>query len=149
MGRALATLCSGALFGFGLVLAGMTNPAKVAGFLDVAGTWDPSLAFTMGGALLVTLFAFPWLEKRGTTAFGDALHLPTRSDIDVPLVAGAALFGLGWGIAGYCPGPAVASLGRGSGDAAIFLAAMVAGMQGKRWLLDPWIATRPPPTRAR
>ena len=140
MGRMLGAAISGLVFGFGLVLSGMTNPQKVVGFLDIFGAWDPSLALVMGGALAVSLVAFPLVTKRGKPLFDDLLHLPTRNDIDAPLVVGSALFGVGWGIAGYCPGPALASLGRPVGDAALFVAAMIAGMLAKRWLLDPLLA---------
>ena len=133
----LAAAASGALFAVGLVISGMTQPAKVIGFLNLGGLgaspWDPSLAFVMGGALLVTLLAFaltppkpshpgrkPWLA--------DAFQLPTRRDIDAPLILGALLFGVGWGLAGYCPGPALASVISGGRDAGLFVLAMLLGM---------------------
>jgi uncharacterized protein len=138
--RAFWALLSGAIFAVGLVLGGMTQPAKVLGFLDIGGLargvsstaeqgfWDPSLAFVMAGALLVTLVAF-WLVPRRAAPLADLkFHLPTRNDIDARLLAGAALFGIGWGLAGYCPGPALASLLSGSTDTLIFVGAMVAGM---------------------
>ena len=141
MNRLFGALASGVLFGFGLVLAGMTNPQKIVGFLDVFGVWDPSLALVMGGALAVTASLFPLIIKRGKPLFDTRLDLPTRRDIDVPLVVGSALFGVGWGVAGYCPGPALASLGRPVADAALFVVAMIAGMLVKRWILDPRLAT--------
>jgi uncharacterized membrane protein YedE/YeeE len=119
MGRTMVALAAGLLFGAGLALAEMTNPAKVLAFLDVAGAWDPSLAFVMGGGLAV--MAVAW-QVHGTS------DPPLRSGIDARLVAGAALFGLGWGLAGLCPGPALAVLSTGSPDAALFVAAMVAGI---------------------
>ena len=139
-GRLLGAAASGLIFGFGLVWSGMTDPRKVVGFLDVFGTWDPSLGLVMAGALAVTLVTFPLVTRRNTPVFEDVLHLPTRTDIDAPLVAGSVIFGIGWGIAGYCPGPALASLGAPIPDAAIFVAAMIAGMLGKRVLLDPLFA---------
>jgi uncharacterized membrane protein YedE/YeeE len=118
----------GLLFGWGLLLAGMTDPGKVQGFLDLFGLWDPSLAFVMGGAIAVGFVAFTLAKKRTTTFFGGALHLPTSKDIDLPLVFGSLLFGAGWGLAGFCPGPALVSLGAGQPKAAVFVAAMLVGM---------------------
>ena len=118
----------GLLFGWGLMLAGMTDPGKVIGFLDLAGAWDPSLAFVMGGAIAVGFFAFALAKKRTTNLFGGALHLPTSRDIDRPLVIGALLFGAGWGMAGFCPGPGIVSMAAGEFKGLVFVAAMVAGM---------------------
>jgi hypothetical protein len=118
----------GLLFGVGLIVAGMTDPSKVLGFLDLAGTWDPSLAFVMGGGILVGLGAFATAKKRTTTFFGGAMHLPTSTDIDKRLIGGGLMFGAGWGLAGFCPGPAIVSLGAGQPKAAVFVAAMLAGM---------------------
>jgi uncharacterized membrane protein YedE/YeeE len=118
----------GLLFGVGLIVAGMTDPSKVLGFLDLAGTWDPSLAFVMGGGILVGLGAFATAKKRTTTFFGGAMHLPTSTDIDKRLIGGGLLFGAGWGLAGFCPGPAIVSMGAGQPKAAVFVAAMLAGM---------------------
>jgi uncharacterized membrane protein YedE/YeeE len=106
----------------------MTDPGKVIGFLDVAGTWDPSLAFVMGGAILVGFFAFRLAGKRGRAFLGGAMHLPTRRDIDARLVGGSIVFGIGWGLAGFCPGPALVSFGMGVDKAAIFVAALLGGM---------------------
>lgn len=130
-------MLSGALFAVGLVVSGMTQPAKVMGFLNVGGifaperfgAWDASLAFVMGGALLVTLVAFAVTPREGNTPWAaPSFELPTRQDIDRNLVLGAALFGVGWGLAGYCPGPAIASLLYGGLDAIYFIAALVVGM---------------------
>ncbi len=118
----------GLLFGIGLILSGMVDPGKVLGFLDLAGPWDPSLAFVMGGAILVGVFAFAVARKRTTSFLGDAMRLPTSGVIDRRLVGGGLLFGVGWGLAGYCPGPALVSLGAGQPKAAVFVAAMLVGM---------------------
>lgn len=118
----------GLLFGLGLILAGMTDPSKVLGFLDLAGRWDPSLALVMGGAILVGLGAFAIAKKRTTTFFGGAMHLPSSSDIDKRLIVGSLLFGAGWGLAGFCPGPAIVSLGAGQPKAVVFVVAMLLGM---------------------
>lgn len=118
----------GLLFGTGLVVSGMTDPGKVIGFLDLFGTWDPSLALVMGGANLVGLVAFTVAKKRTTTFLGDAMHLPTSRDIDKRLLLGSLLFGAGWGLAGFCPGPAIVSLGAGQAKAAVFVAALLVGM---------------------
>lgn len=118
----------GLLFGLGLILSGMSNPGKVLGFLDLAGNWDPSLAFVMGGAILVGLVAFQVARKRTQTFLGGALKLPNRTDIDKRLVIGSLTFGVGWGLAGFCPGPALVSLGSGQPKALIFVIAMLVGM---------------------
>ena len=118
----------GLLFGVGLILAGMTDPSKVLGFLDLTGMWDPSLAFVMGGAVLVGVGAFAVAKKRTTTFLGGALNLPTSNAIDKRLIGGGLLFGAGWGLAGFCPGPAIVSLGAGEPKAAVFVVAMLAGM---------------------
>lgn len=120
----------GLLFGLGLILSGMTNPAKVLGFLDLFGQWDPSLAFVMGGAILVGIFAFALAKKRTTNFFGGALHLPKSSDIDKRLIIGSLMFGIGWGLAGFCPGPVLVSMAAGHEKALIFVAAMLVGMMG-------------------
>jgi uncharacterized membrane protein YedE/YeeE len=118
----------GLVFGIGLIVAGMTNPAKVQGFLDLAGNWDPSLALVMGGAILVGLVAFRLAGKRERALLGDAMRLPTATHIDRRLVLGGLAFGAGWGLAGFCPGPALASLATGGAKVLIFTGAMVAGM---------------------
>lgn len=122
----------GLLFGLGLIISGMTNPAKILAFLDIAGNWDPSLIFVMGGAVLVGLVAFYLAKKRTHSFLGGAMQIPTRRDIDRPLIVGSALFGVGWGLAGFCPGPALVSLGSGEIKALVFVMAMIAGM----WLFD-------------
>jgi uncharacterized membrane protein YedE/YeeE len=124
----LIAFISGLIFGVGLILSGMTNPAKVIGFLDFAGAWDMSLAFVMGGAILVGLIAFHIAAKRPKALLGDVMRLPTATQIDRRLIGGALVFGVGWGLAGYCPGPAFTSLLSGSGKPVIFLVAMFAGM---------------------
>jgi len=118
----------GLIFGLGLILSGMTDPSKVIGFLDLSGAWDPSLAFVMGGAVLVGVFAFAIAKKRTSTFLGGALRLPTTSQIDRRLLVGALLFGAGWGLAGFCPGPALVSMSAGQPKALLFVAAMVTGM---------------------
>jgi uncharacterized membrane protein YedE/YeeE len=118
----------GVLFGLGLIISGMTNPAKVLAFLDIAGSWDPSLIFVMGGAVLVALIAFYLAKNRTQSFLGGAMHIPTRRDIDRPLIIGSALFGVGWGLAGFCPGPALVSLGSGELKALVFVVAMLGGM---------------------
>ena len=124
----VAALAAGLVFGIGLILSGMTDPGKVIGFLDVAGAWDPSLAFVMGGAIVVGTFAFALAGRRGRTFLGGALQLPARRDIDARLVSGSVVFGIGWGLAGFCPGPALVAFGAGINQAAIFVAAMLGGM---------------------
>jgi uncharacterized membrane protein YedE/YeeE len=124
----VAALLSGLLFGAGLFISGMTNPAKVLGFLDVAGTWDPSLAFVMGGALAVNALAFAATRRRARPLFAEKFALPTLRELDVDLLSGAGLFGVGWGLVGLCPGPALASLLRGDPQIYAFVAAMTAGM---------------------
>lgn len=126
------SLVSGLLFGAGLALGGMTDPGKVVAFLDIAGAWDPSLAFVMGSALLVTFPVFAWVRRSTRPLFAERFQLPTRRDLDPQLLVGAALFGIGWGIAGLCPGPAIANLAAGSPEILLFVATMVAGM----WLRD-------------
>lgn len=118
----------GLLFGLGLILSGMTDPGKVLGFLDLFGAWDPSLAFVMMGAIAVGFFAFAIAKKRTTTMLGGALHLPKASHIDKRLVIGSIVFGIGWGLAGFCPGPALVSMASGQIQALWFVAAMVVGM---------------------
>jgi uncharacterized membrane protein YedE/YeeE len=118
----------GVLFGIGLIISGMSNPKKILNFLDLAGNWDPSLIFVMGGAILVGLAGFYLVSKRSEVFFGGALHIPTRRDISKPLIIGSLIFGAGWGIAGFCPGPAIVALGAGHLKAFVFILAMLAGM---------------------
>lgn len=122
------SLLAGLVFGLGLIVSGMANPAKVLGFLDLAGAWDPSLALVMGGAVAVGALAFALARRRTVSLLGAALHLPTARSIDRRLVLGSVVFGVGWGLAGFCPGPALVALGMGNGKALIFVAAMLAGM---------------------
>lgn len=119
---------SGLLFGLGLGVAGMIRPAKVLGFLDVAGSWDPSLAFVMLGAIAVHAVAYRQVRRRPSPLFDVRFHLPARTEIDRPLLAGAALFGVGWGLAGYCPGPGLVSMSGGQPKALAFVTAMIVGM---------------------
>lgn len=130
--NALAAFAAGLVFGFGLLLSGMADPGKVKGFLDLAGAWDPSLAFVMAGAIGVGFFAFRIAGRRGQSLFGGPMQLPQRSDIDTRLVAGSVVFGIGWGLAGFCPGPAVVALGAGYDKAFVFVLAMLAGMLAYR-----------------
>lgn len=125
---ALAHLVAGLLFGTGLVISGLINPAKVLNFLDISGTWDPSLAFTLGGAVLTTAVGYKLAFVRGKPLLSDRFHVPSASEIDTRLILGAALFGIGWGLVGYCPGPAIAALSLGGAPTAIFTVAMLAGM---------------------
>jgi uncharacterized membrane protein YedE/YeeE len=124
----IMALLVGLLFGVGLIISGMTDPGKVIGFLDLAGNWDPSLGFVMGGAILVGLVAFRFASGRTRSLLGDVMRLPTASQIDRRLVLGGLAFGAGWGLAGYCPGPALASIASGGAKPLIFTAAMLAGM---------------------
>ena len=126
--QALAALLSGLVFGLGLIVSGMFNPAKVLGFLDLAGRWDPSLAFVMASAIGVGLPAFAWARRRERSLLGADMQLPTSRRIDRRLIAGSLLFGIGWGVAGFCPGPALVALGAGELKALVFVAAMLAGM---------------------
>jgi uncharacterized membrane protein YedE/YeeE len=121
-------LISGLVFGFGLILSGMANPAKVIGFLDLAGSWDPSLAFVMGGAIAIGFFAFKYAETRDTTLLGEELNLPRNNTIDKRLIGGSLVFGAGWGLGGFCPGPGLVSLGMGYSGGIIFALSMVVGM---------------------
>ncbi|WP_312569155.1 YeeE/YedE family protein [Comamonas sp.] len=125
---AIAALLSGLVFGLGLIVSGMGNPAKVQNFLDIFGAWDPSLGLVMGGAIAVGLLAFTWAKRRKTSVLGEPMQLPTSSVVDRKLLTGAALFGAGWGLAGFCPGPAVMNLATLHTEVWLFVAAMLAGM---------------------
>lgn len=129
----MLALAAGLLFGVGLAVSGMTDPDKVLNFLDLFGRWDPSLALVMGGALAVSVPGFAWVRSRGSSMLGDPLADAPSPRLDTRLLAGSALFGIGWGIAGYCPGPALANLSRG-GEALWFLLALLAGSQLARLL---------------
>ncbi|WJV54762.1 YeeE/YedE family protein [Pectobacteriaceae bacterium CE90] len=124
----LFSLLAGVIFGIGLLVSGMANPAKVIGFLDITRIWDPSLAFVMGGAISVAFCAFRSIRNRTQSVYGGPISLPTRTHIDKRLVGGAILFGLGWGLAGICPGPALVLLGTGATKGIVFVVAMLAGM---------------------
>lgn len=131
--RLMAFLC-GLLFGSGLLVSGLANPAKVLAFLDLTGAWDPSLALVMAGAIGVALLPFTLAKQRARSLLGAPIQLPTRRDIDRPLVIGSLLFGVGWGLAGICPGPAVTLLGSGCWQAYVFFAALLAGSFGYEFL---------------
>lgn len=124
----LTALVSGIIFGIGLIVSGMFNPAKVLGFLDIAGQWDPSLIFVMIGAIGIGFFAFRFAKQRGKTLLETSLFLPVNQMVDVRLISGSLLFGVGWGIAGICPGPALVLAGSGYTEGIIFVIAMLAGM---------------------
>jgi len=126
--QTLTAFASGLLFGVGLLLGGMTDPRKVIGFLDVAGAWDPSLAFVMLGAVAVHFVAYRWVRGSASPLFADEFAIPKLRHIDAKLVGGSAVFGVGWGLAGYCPGPGIVSLGAGSRDALVFVVTMLVGM---------------------
>ncbi|SIP91255.1 hypothetical protein SAMN05880590_101167 [Rhizobium sp. RU35A] len=124
----LAALGCGTLFGFGLSLSGMLDPARVQGFLDPFGAWDPSLIFVLGGAVLVAMAGMAWVRRMPQPVLADQFQIPTNRRIDRPLVLGSALFGIGWGLGGFCPGPAISALPLGFGAVLLFVIAMVAGM---------------------
>lgn len=130
----IAALLSGLVFGLGLLVSGMANPAKVLGFLDLGGLWDPSLAFVMGGAIAVAAVAFAVARRRSVSLLGTAMRLPSARQIDRRLVGGSLLFGVGWGVAGFCPGPALVGVGMGLAQAGVFVAAMLVGMGLFAWL---------------
>lgn len=135
MSRVLAGGLCGVLFGVGLALAQMIDPNKVLAFLDLAGAWDPSLTLVMGGGAGVTALLFPWVLRRSRPQLDSRFYLPTKQRVDGRLISGAALFGVGWGLAGYCPGPALVALTLGTADPWLFVAAMIAGsLACKVWL---------------
>lgn len=125
---ALTALLSGLVFGLGLLVSGMANPAKVLGFLDIFGNWDPSLAFVMAGAIAVGMVAFVFANRRTVSLLGAEMNLPGAGRVDRRLMIGSTLFGIGWGVAGFCPGPALVAIGMGQGKALVFGAALLAGM---------------------
>ena len=133
--RALFAFLAGALFGAGLFVSGMTDTAKVQGWLDVFGDWDPTLAFVMGGALIVAAPAFWIVRRRGKPFLAPAHSIPTNRALDAPLMIGAVMFGVGWGLVGFCPGPAVAALGLGGMKAWVFFVAMLGGMAAYDFML--------------
>lgn len=118
----------GLIFGLGISMSGMANPAKVLNFFDVAGSWDPSLAFVMGGAVVVTYFGYRWVLARSKPLYDTRFRLPSRSDIDLKLISGSLIFGLGWGLAGFCPGGALPALGTGNLTVMLFVAALITGI---------------------
>ena len=128
----LSALAAGLIFGLGLTVSGMIDPAKVLGFLDIAGDWDPSLLFVLGGAVVTATIGFRLVQRRRAPLFADRFHLPASSGIDGHFILGAALFGIGWGLAGFCPGPALAGLVLGLWQPWLFVAAMLAGMTAHR-----------------
>ncbi len=130
----VTAMLAGLMFGLGLIVSGMADPAKVLGFLDLAGAWDPSLAFVMAGAIAVGLVAFTMAKRRSRSLLGLQMRLPQSGAIDRRLVGGSLLFGAGWGLAGFCPGPALVALGMGEPRAGVFVLAMLAGMGLFEWL---------------
>ncbi|MBB5210662.1 DUF6691 family protein [Microbulbifer hydrolyticus] len=130
----LSAFVSGLIFSFGLLLSGMANPEKVLGFLDLFGAWDPSLALVMGGAIAVGLPAFMLAKKRKTAVLGGEINLPSKRNLDKRLILGSLVFGIGWGLAGFCPGPGIVASGALKTGALVFTASMVAGMLAFRWL---------------
>ncbi|WP_110649445.1 DUF6691 family protein [Salinicola peritrichatus] len=132
----LSGLLAGLLFGLGLSIGGMTDPTRVIGFLDVTGTWDPTLGFVLGGAVVTSFVGYRRVWRRGAPLFAERFQLPSRRDLDARLIGGAALFGIGWALSGYCPGPALASLSAAGWPLITFLAAMIAGW----WLARRWSA---------
>lgn len=133
----IVAVVTGLLFGAGLAASGMTNPEKVQGFLDLTGVWDPSLMFVMGGAVVVTLISFRFILKLSRPVFSEQFHMPSSASIDTRLIIGAALFGTGWGLVGYCPGPALAAIAYLNSDVMIFLVAMFVGAFLGQELLKP------------
>ncbi|GFE65520.1 YeeE/YedE family protein [Litoreibacter roseus] len=133
--RNVLTLIIGVIFGTGIALSGMANPAKVVNFFDVAGTWDPSLAFVMGGALCVTFIGYRFVLKRPAPVYDPTFDIPTARSLDARLLSGAAIFGIGWGIAGFCPGGALPALGTLNPNVILFVVALIVGMLGTRFAL--------------
>lgn len=124
----ILTFIAGLVFGIGLIVSGMTNPSNVIAFLDIFGNWSPGLALVMGGAIPISFITFRYLEKRNSTVLNEPIHLPGKTHINKELIIGSLLFGAGWAIAGFCPGPALVALGAGYDKAMIFVLAMIAGM---------------------
>ena len=134
--KTLIALVSGLVFGLGLILAGMTDPMKVKGFLDLAGAWDPSLGLVMGGAIALGVFVFAYAKRQQRSWSGESMEIPNNRTIDTRLVLGGLLFGAGWGIAGFCPGPAIVAMGSGLPVAGVFVVAMLVGMVAHDKLLS-------------
>lgn len=133
--RLLSTYLIGLIFGVGISISGMANPAKVLNFFDVAGTWDPSLIFVMGGAVVVAFLGYRIVLRRPAPIIDAKFHLPENSHIDARLLGGSALFGVGWGIAGFCPGGAIPALGTGQIEVFAFMAALIVGIFAAKWLM--------------
>lgn len=138
MALIISAFATGLLFGLGLIVSEMVNPAKVLAFLDLFENWDPSLAFVMAGAVAVSAVGYAYAKRRGAAVFAPKLDIPTRRDLDPRLLTGAAIFGIGWGLAGFCPGPALVGLAFGPGEVLVFLAAMLAGMTLVRVIPANW-----------
>ena len=130
----IASLLSGLLFGFGLIVAGMSNPARVLNFLDFSANWDATLAFVMGGAIAIAAPGIYWVRKRNKPLFADSFDIPTSKVIDSKLITGSAMFGVGWGISGFCPGPAVVAIATMQSDVLLFVGAMVVGMLAQHFV---------------
>lgn len=122
------SFAAGLVFGIGLIVSGLADPARVLGFLDLAGLWNPTLAFVMGGAVVATTAGYAWLRRRRLSLSGEPMHWPQATQVDRRLAGGSLLFGVGWGLAGFCPGPALVAAAAGVAQAAVFAAAMIAGM---------------------
>jgi len=137
MKNGIVSIFAGALFGIGLALSGMTDTSKVIGFLDLFGAWDPTLIFVMGFGVATTFLSFKFILRSPHPLISDRFYLPTTTDIDYRLITGSALFGIGWGLYGYCPGPAIASLTYGQSSSFIFVTALVVGSISQRVLMDP------------
>ncbi len=134
MNTVFASFLAGLVFGLGLIISGMADPAKVLGFLDLGGAWDPSLAFVMGGAVVVAAVAFRVASTRAKSMLGEVMKLPAARTIDRRLMAGSVVFGIGWGVAGFCPGPGLVALGMGELKAIVFVGAMLVGMGVFEWI---------------
>ncbi|WP_149866277.1 DUF6691 family protein [Tropicimonas marinistellae] len=132
--RLILTYVIGLVFGLGISISGMSNPEKVLNFFDITGTWDPSLMFVMGGALVVTFFGYRWVLKRPGPSFDQIFHLPQNRALDTKLIGGSAVFGVGWGLSGFCPGGALPAIGTGRSEVLIFAAALIAGMGLARFI---------------
>jgi len=143
MTRVLTAALIGLIFGTGIALSGMINPAKVLNFFDLAGAWDPSLAFVMAGALAVTALGYRFVLRRSRPALDTRFHLPAKRRLDVPLVAGSAAFGIGWGMTGFCPGGAIPALGLGESSAWLFVASMAVGIAAARLVRNALVARVP------
>ncbi|MEE4120899.1 MAG: DUF6691 family protein [Paracoccaceae bacterium] len=144
--RLIVLYLIGLVFGIGISISGMANPAKVLNFFDVAGTWDPSLIFVMGGALVTTFIGYRFVLKRPAPMMEGTFHLPKKTELDARLIGGSALFGVGWGISGFCPGGALPALGTGNLNVIAFVVALVAGMAAARYAQD--LMARAQPARA-